>query len=101
MSASSKLKAIAQTWPSDPFRPNMQLQNFFISLSSHPHLSPQAVRATEALRANELQKKVIAILKVYFTIMAHNNFLQYIPRNKILVSTLGETVKTCFSALTL
>ena len=58
MSASSKLKTLAQSWPADPFRPNMQLQNFLRSLSAHPELTPQAVRAVEALRTNELQKKV-------------------------------------------
>ena len=67
MSASSKLKALAQSWPADPFRPNMQLQNFLRSLSAHPELTPQAVRAVEALRTNELQKKVsMAPLFLFF-----------------------------------
>ncbi|KAL5478854.1 hypothetical protein ACEPAI_2131 [Sanghuangporus weigelae] len=53
----AQLKAIAHSWPQDPFRPNMQLQNFFLSLSVHPRLTPNAVRAVQALRANELAKK--------------------------------------------
>lgn len=53
-----QLKSIAQSWPQDPFRPNMQLQNFFLSLSSHPKLTPNAIRAVQALRNNELSKKV-------------------------------------------
>ncbi|EJD05008.1 uncharacterized protein FOMMEDRAFT_145668 [Fomitiporia mediterranea MF3/22] len=54
---SSQLKAIAQSWPTDPFRPNMQLQTFFLSLSTHPRLTPSSVRAVQELRANELAKK--------------------------------------------
>ena len=49
------------------FRPNMQLQNFLRSLSAHPELTPQAVRAVEALRTNELQKKLnMAPLFLFF-----------------------------------
>lgn len=55
---SSQLNRIAQSWPIDPFRPNLQLRNFLQSLSTHPHLTAQAVRAAEALRNNELQEKV-------------------------------------------
>ena len=63
---SAHIKTIAQSWPADPFRPNMQLQNFLLSLSTHPRLTPQAVRATQALKANELQKKVCFALNLYF-----------------------------------
>ena len=55
---SSQLRTIAQTWPMDPFRPNMQLQTFFISLADHPKLTPAAVRAVQALRRNEVTQKV-------------------------------------------
>ncbi|KAI5120625.1 hypothetical protein M0805_009385 [Coniferiporia weirii] len=54
---STQLKSVAQSWPTDPFRPNMQLRSFLLSLSAHPQLTPAAVRASQALRANELQKK--------------------------------------------
>ena len=53
-----QLKSIAQTWPQDPFRPNMQLQNFLLSLSKHSKLTHNSVRAVQALRNNELSKKV-------------------------------------------
>ncbi|KAF8890668.1 hypothetical protein BD779DRAFT_1610752 [Infundibulicybe gibba] len=52
-----QLGAIANTWVKDPFRPNLQLQNFLQSLSTHPKLTPQAVQAARALRDNEMQKK--------------------------------------------
>ncbi|KAH8114878.1 hypothetical protein DFH11DRAFT_1688601 [Phellopilus nigrolimitatus] len=54
---SKQLKSVAQSWPPDPFRPNMQLHTFLLSLSAHPHLTPAAVRTAQALRNNELQKK--------------------------------------------
>ena len=54
---SQKLTAIAGTWTKDPFRPNLQLQNFLKSLAAHPRLTPQAVEATRALRDNDMQKK--------------------------------------------
>ncbi|KDQ54561.1 hypothetical protein JAAARDRAFT_60541 [Jaapia argillacea MUCL 33604] len=51
------LKAIAHSWPSDPFRPNLQLNTFLRSLAAHPGLTPRAVRAANALSNNEIQKK--------------------------------------------
>ncbi|KAF9558514.1 hypothetical protein CPC08DRAFT_736403 [Agrocybe pediades] len=54
---SQKLSTIAQSWVKDPFRPNLQLQNFLQSLSAHPRLTPNAVEATRALRDNVMQKK--------------------------------------------
>ncbi|KAF8904786.1 hypothetical protein CPB84DRAFT_1677228 [Gymnopilus junonius] len=54
---STKLATIAGTWTKDPFRPNLQLQNFLKSLANHPKLTPQAVEATRALRDNVMQKK--------------------------------------------
>ena len=55
-----KLKAIAQTWPTDPFRPNMQLKTFFDSLAEHPKLTSNAVLATQALKDDVLKEKVKA-----------------------------------------
>lgn len=60
MSASKsarKLKEIAAGWPTDPFRPNIQLKSFFQSLASHPNLTPQAVQAARGLLENNIQKK--------------------------------------------
>ena len=55
---SRKLSSIAESWVKDPFRPNLQLQTFLKSLAAHPRLTPQAVNAANALRDNQLQKKV-------------------------------------------
>ena len=55
---SRQLKQVAQSWPTDPFRPNMQISNFFQSLATHPDLTPEAVRAAQALQNGELQKQV-------------------------------------------
>jgi hypothetical protein len=55
---SQKLGNIAAAWPSDPFRPNLQLKNFLQSLSRHPNLTSQAVNAARALKDNEIQQKV-------------------------------------------
>ena len=53
-----QLHRIAAQWPSDPFRPHLQLKAFLKSLADHPQLTPQAVQASRALEANEFQKKV-------------------------------------------
>lgn len=53
-----KLSTIAATWIKDPFRPNLQLQIFLQSLSTHPRLTPKAVQAARALRDNVMQKQV-------------------------------------------
>lgn len=53
-----KLSSIAATWPKDPFRPNLQLKNFFQSLSNHPNLTPKAVDAVAELKGNVIMKKV-------------------------------------------
>lgn len=55
---SQKLANIAAAWPSDPFRPNLQLKTFFQSLSKHPNLTPRAVNAAHSLKDNESMKKV-------------------------------------------
>ncbi|KAG2359410.1 hypothetical protein BDR07DRAFT_1231119, partial [Suillus spraguei] len=52
-----KLSSIASSWPVDPFRPNIQLKNFLISLSAHPKLTSEAVQAAQLLRDNAIQRK--------------------------------------------
>ncbi|KAF9480616.1 hypothetical protein BDN70DRAFT_877306 [Pholiota conissans] len=54
---STRLLAMAETWPKDPFRPNLQLGTFLKSLAAHPRLTPQAVEATRALRDNDMYEK--------------------------------------------
>lgn len=58
-SLSRKLASIAHTWTKDPFRPNIQLSAFLLSLSSHPRLTKRAVADAGALHDNELMKKVL------------------------------------------
>jgi hypothetical protein len=62
MKLRQKLSSIAASWPTDPFRPNLQLKGFLEALSMHPKLTPQAVNAVRSLRDNELQKKVLTRL---------------------------------------
>ncbi|KAH7882186.1 hypothetical protein F5I97DRAFT_1817490 [Phlebopus sp. FC_14] len=60
MSASKnaqKLRAIAASWPADPFRPHLQLKTFFQSLAAHPNLTAEAVQATKTMLDNDIQKK--------------------------------------------
>ncbi|KAF8556772.1 hypothetical protein OG21DRAFT_1596292 [Imleria badia] len=52
-----KLKTIAAAWPTDPFRPNMQLKTFFESLATHPRLTPDAVQSARVLLDNDVQHK--------------------------------------------
>ena len=59
---SKALKRIASSWPADPVHPNMQLRNFFLSLADHPNLTAEAVKATQALRNNELMYKVCCVI---------------------------------------
>ncbi|KAH7909311.1 hypothetical protein BJ138DRAFT_1011074 [Hygrophoropsis aurantiaca] len=54
---SQKLSSIATSWPTDPFRPNLQLKNFLQSLSTHPKLTPAAVQTAQALRDNAIMKR--------------------------------------------
>jgi hypothetical protein len=56
----ARLARIADAWPADPFRPNMQLKSFLQSLAEHPHLSPAAVDAARALESNAAMLKVRA-----------------------------------------
>jgi len=55
---SSKLRAIAAAWPTDPFRPNLQLKRFLDALATHPRLSPAAVQSATALLENRAQHRV-------------------------------------------
>ncbi|KAH8101330.1 hypothetical protein BXZ70DRAFT_1064382 [Cristinia sonorae] len=54
---STQLHRIAAQWPADPFRPHIQLKSFLEALADHPNLTPEAVRAAEALRSNAIQRK--------------------------------------------
>jgi hypothetical protein len=53
-----QLARVANAWPGDPFRPNMQLKTFLQSLATHPNLTPGAVTAAEALVSDEVKRKV-------------------------------------------
>jgi len=57
-SLSVQLKHIAKAWKFDPLHPNYQLETFLTSLASHPKLTPEAVKASQALKDNVAQKKV-------------------------------------------
>lgn len=61
-----KLRTIAAAWPTDPFRPNVQLKVFLESLSTHPRLSPEAVRSARVLSEDGVQHKVSPSLVVSF-----------------------------------
>ncbi|KAJ7128138.1 hypothetical protein C8R43DRAFT_1027379 [Mycena crocata] len=52
-----EMARIASACPIDPLRPHIQLQTFLKSLATHPRLTPEAVRAAQALERNEMQKK--------------------------------------------
>ncbi|KZT37167.1 hypothetical protein SISSUDRAFT_988104 [Sistotremastrum suecicum HHB10207 ss-3] len=54
---SQQLRLLASQWPTDPFRPNLQLQTFLLSLADHPKLTSKAVIATKALLKDELKNK--------------------------------------------
>ena len=59
-----KLSTIAAAWPTDPFRPNLQLKQFLESLSTHPRLTPGAVRSASVLLENGVQHKVSAFVRI-------------------------------------
>lgn len=59
-----KLRSIAAAWPTDPFRPNLQLKNFLESLSAHPRLTPDAVQSARVLLENGVQHRVSTSLLV-------------------------------------
>ncbi|KAF8130272.1 hypothetical protein EV363DRAFT_1219193 [Boletus edulis] len=52
-----RLKSVAAAWPTDPFRPNLQLKTFFESLATHPHLTPNAVQSANVLLENGIQHR--------------------------------------------
>ncbi|KAG9311083.1 hypothetical protein JVU11DRAFT_8990 [Chiua virens] len=52
-----KLKTIAAAWPTDPFRPNMQLKTFLASLTTHPRLTSDAAQSARVLLENGVQNK--------------------------------------------
>ncbi|KAF8529387.1 hypothetical protein JB92DRAFT_2861831, partial [Gautieria morchelliformis] len=53
----SQLVKIAKSWKYDPLRPTLQMETFLTSLAAHPKLTPNAVRAAQALQDNVAQKK--------------------------------------------
>jgi hypothetical protein len=55
---SSQLAKIAKAWKYDPLRHTYQMETFLTSLAAHPKLTPEAVRAAQALRDDVAQKKV-------------------------------------------
>ena len=54
----SQLRNMAAKWPTDPFRPNIQLKTLLTSLAEHPNLTGSAVRATQAIERDEFMHKV-------------------------------------------
>ncbi|KAF9228092.1 hypothetical protein BS17DRAFT_799564 [Gyrodon lividus] len=56
-SYAQRLSTIAAAWPTDPFRPNLQLKTFLQSLSSHPNLTPEAVHSARVLLENGIRHK--------------------------------------------
>ena len=53
-----KMALVAHSWLHDPVRPHLQLSTLLEALSKHPKLTPQAVRAAQALQNNQAYKKV-------------------------------------------
>lgn len=58
----SQLAKIAKAWKHDPLRPTLQMETFLTSLAAHPKLTPNAVRAAQALSNNVAQKKAPLVL---------------------------------------
>src|ERR1700730_5275539 len=52
------MRSVADAWPADPFRPNLQLKQLFRHLADHPNLNAGAVHAAIALRQGVMAKKV-------------------------------------------
>lgn len=55
---SATMANLVRKWPTDPFRPHLQLKTLLESLSTHPKLTPEAVQATRALSDNVMFDKV-------------------------------------------
>ncbi|KIJ24662.1 hypothetical protein M422DRAFT_274496 [Sphaerobolus stellatus SS14] len=56
-SLSARLKTISKSWQFDVLHPQYQLSTFLTSLASHPKLTPEAVKAAEALSDNAAMRK--------------------------------------------
>jgi hypothetical protein len=100
MSAASKvsrqLSSIAASWPADPFRPNLQLKNFFQSLSTHPNLTPKAVDAVDLLKNNAVMEKV-HFVRMDLTSNHYMMMLIWV----LLVHVVEENLGASFTAATL
>ena len=72
---SQQLHRIAAQWPTDPFRPNLQLKTFLDSLAAHPQLTSQAVRASRVLLNNEVQKKA----RIQILLLVYPNYGPTVP----------------------
>ncbi|EPS94602.1 hypothetical protein FOMPIDRAFT_1054949 [Fomitopsis schrenkii] len=55
--ARQQLQRVAAKWPTDPFRPNLQLRVFLESLAKHPNLTLQAAAAAGALQEGQFHRK--------------------------------------------
>ena len=64
---SSQLAKVAKAWKYDPIRPAFQMETFLTSLAAHPKLTPNAVRAVQALNDNAAQKKVCLLLLFFLS----------------------------------
>ncbi|KAH7101475.1 hypothetical protein BKA62DRAFT_830050 [Auriculariales sp. MPI-PUGE-AT-0066] len=51
------LRAIANSWPTDPFHPNLQMGVFLKSLATHPNLKQEHVNIVQALHSGVLAKR--------------------------------------------
>jgi hypothetical protein len=78
-----QLRTIAAAWPTDPFRPNMQLNQFLASLATHPRLTPDAVRSASVLLENGVQHRVSAF-ESYQRLRFSSRVLQYPLSKKTL-----------------
>ncbi|KAF8519329.1 hypothetical protein BU17DRAFT_47830 [Hysterangium stoloniferum] len=52
-----QLQKIAKAWKFDPLRPTYQMETFLASLAKHPNLTPEAVKAADALKNNVAAQK--------------------------------------------
>ena len=76
-----KLRTTAAAWPTDPFRPNMQLKNFLESLATHPRLTPNAVHSARVLLDNGVQHRVSASLPVPAAVLSRVCSTRYLKRH--------------------
>jgi len=52
-----QLKNLAKAWKYDALHPDYQMDKFLTSLASHPKLTPEAVKAAQALKDNVALRK--------------------------------------------